>query len=526
MRINTDQVARTLERGPRARLADRRRRGAPDRRGGGRGPRRARAEGFAGRDFFIDRPQLRLGRDERGEPHAVAVRRARASSRSACPRRAGQGGRRRARGAGRDPGPDNLLLVVTTRPEKDAWSSAWFKAFDKHGVVVQTLPVEIGRLPQWISARAARLGLRFEPGAAELLAERVEGNLLAAHQEIEKLALLRADGRADFERRSSAVANSAATTCSSSARRRSRATSRAHAADPRRPARGRRRAAARALGLCRDLRALADLRSGVAEQAFGAGRRAPRGAREARGGACCRPADRALVRRRGARRPAIQGPGGSGRWRRLDHAHRAGGRDGGRPVPAATLPAERIAACARLACSADVRPGPLRAPAHGPRTSRAARPRGRRIRAGRRPAAPCARRSRTPRRGSPCCAPPSATMTASGGRSRAAPPRPVLHGTDAGGAARRARRPADRPDHGHGRLCGHRPLASRRGPARARPRRDRAAPARVAARRGPRRPAPCGAARDGRASCRRLPPASCSAATTPSSTCRPAPCAP
>jgi DNA polymerase-3 subunit delta len=85
-----------------------------------------------------------------------------------------------------DPGPDNLCS--SSRPAgKDTWSSAWLKAFEKHGVFVQTQPVEIGRLPQWIRSAQRRLGLTWS-GRAELLAERVEGNLLAAQQEIEKLA--------------------------------------------------------------------------------------------------------------------------------------------------------------------------------------------------------------------------------------------------------------------------------------------------------------------------------------------------
>ena len=99
-----------------------------------------------------------------------------------------------------DPGPDNLLLVVTARPEKEVWSSAWLKAFEKHGVFALSTPVEIRRLPAWISVeRAARLGIAFDRGAAELLAERVEGNLLAAQQELEKLALLHPGARLDVE---------------------------------------------------------------------------------------------------------------------------------------------------------------------------------------------------------------------------------------------------------------------------------------------------------------------------------------
>ena len=209
MRINSDQVARTLERGL-----------APAWLIVGDEPlltgeaadavrARARAEGFTERDFFVT---------DRGFDWSEVAAASRSLSlfaerrileiRMPTPRPGKEGGAALAALAA-DPGPDSLLLVVTTRPEKDTWSSAWFKAFEKHGVVLQAQPVEIARLPQWIAARAARLGLRFEPGAAELLAERVEGNLLAAHQEIEKLALLLADGRADVDAVQSAVANSA-----------------------------------------------------------------------------------------------------------------------------------------------------------------------------------------------------------------------------------------------------------------------------------------------------------------------------
>ena len=269
MRINTDQVARTLERGLApawlivgdealltGEAADAVR-------------ARARAEGFAGRDLFVtDRSFDWAEISAASRTLSLFAERRILEIRMPTPRPGKEGGAVLAALAA-DPGPDNLLLVVTTRPEKDTWSSAWFKAFDKHGVVVQTLPVEIGRLPQWIAARAARLGLRFEPGAAELLAERVEGNLLAAHQEIEKLALLRADGHADFEAVESAVANSArydvfqlgeAALAGDVARAlRILDGLRAEGVEP----------PLVLWALCRELRALADLRSGVAKQAFG-----------------------------------------------------------------------------------------------------------------------------------------------------------------------------------------------------------------------------------------------------------------
>lgn len=108
-----------------------------------------------------------------------------------------------------DPPPDTLVLVTTGRVEREVYSSAWYKAFERHAVVVQAWPVDITRLPAWIKARARRQGLAVDDEGSRLLAERVEGNLLAAHQEIGKLALLHGDGEVGAEEVASMVANSA-----------------------------------------------------------------------------------------------------------------------------------------------------------------------------------------------------------------------------------------------------------------------------------------------------------------------------
>lgn len=170
---------------------------------------RARAEGYSGRELFItdrsfDWSELLASSQSLSlfsERRIIEVR-------MPSPRPGKEGGAVLARLAS-DPAPDTLLLVVTTRPERDTWSTAWFKAFEKNGAFVQSWPVEIGRLPQWIIDRAARHGLTIDAEGALLLAERVEGNLLAAHQEIEKLALLHAGGSVSVEDVQSAVANSA-----------------------------------------------------------------------------------------------------------------------------------------------------------------------------------------------------------------------------------------------------------------------------------------------------------------------------
>ncbi len=90
--------------------------------------------------------------------------------------------------AGR-PAEDTVLLIRSGRLESKQRSTAWFKALDGAGVVVQVWPLELRELPRWLAGRLDRAGLRLAPDALSLLAERVEGNLLAAVQEIEKLRL-------------------------------------------------------------------------------------------------------------------------------------------------------------------------------------------------------------------------------------------------------------------------------------------------------------------------------------------------
>jgi DNA polymerase-3 subunit delta len=209
MRITTDQVARTLEKGlpPAWLIAG----DEPLLTGEAADAVRAQArrEGYGGREVFhADRwfewPELLAS----CQSLSLFAERRIVELRMAAPRPGKEGGGILARLAA-EPPPDTLLLVSCGRAERETYSTAWFRAFEKHGVVVQSWPVEIGRLPQWIAARAARHGLMIEPEAAELLAERVEGNLLAAHQEVEKLALLAAGGRVTAEEVQAAVANSA-----------------------------------------------------------------------------------------------------------------------------------------------------------------------------------------------------------------------------------------------------------------------------------------------------------------------------
>lgn len=105
--------------------------------------------------------------------------------------------------------PDNLLLISCGKLDKQQQKSKWFTALESAGAVIQIWPVEPSALPGWIRQRLQGRGLQPTAEAAQLLAERVEGNLLAAAQEVEKLALLYGGGGLDAEQVRSAVADSA-----------------------------------------------------------------------------------------------------------------------------------------------------------------------------------------------------------------------------------------------------------------------------------------------------------------------------
>jgi len=92
------------------------------------------------------------------------------------------------------PSPDTLLLIVTGKLEKRDREAKWVSAFAEAGAVVAVYPVEAAQLPAWITRRMRARGLTPGSGVAELLAHHMEGNLLAAAQEIDKLALSREPG--------------------------------------------------------------------------------------------------------------------------------------------------------------------------------------------------------------------------------------------------------------------------------------------------------------------------------------------
>lgn len=87
-------------------------------------------------------------------------------------------------------GSDNVLLLAMGKLDFRQQKSAWFQALDKAGLFVPVWPVDLSRLGFWLRDRAGGYGLNLDLDAARLLGERTEGNLLAADQELQKLALL------------------------------------------------------------------------------------------------------------------------------------------------------------------------------------------------------------------------------------------------------------------------------------------------------------------------------------------------
>lgn len=88
------------------------------------------------------------------------------------------------------PNPDNVLLVSAEVIDRASQKTKWFRTFTQQAGVITAWPVKRQQLPQWLDKRARTLGLTLTADALALLAERVDGNLLAAQQEIQKLALL------------------------------------------------------------------------------------------------------------------------------------------------------------------------------------------------------------------------------------------------------------------------------------------------------------------------------------------------
>jgi len=94
---------------------------------------------------------------------------------------------------------DTVSLITLPGLERQGQSARWFAALEQAGQVVHAAAVKRDRLGQWLASRLAQHGQQADARTIEFLVERVEGNLMAAHQEVQKLALLFRPGLLPYE---------------------------------------------------------------------------------------------------------------------------------------------------------------------------------------------------------------------------------------------------------------------------------------------------------------------------------------
>jgi DNA polymerase-3 subunit delta len=97
---------------------------------------------------------------------------------------------------------------VAPKLDRNAQSAKWVKTLESAGIYLPVWPIDLRELPRWIAERMRRAGLEADRDAVTMIANRVEGNLLAASQEIEKLRLILGEGKVTAKDVTDAVANS------------------------------------------------------------------------------------------------------------------------------------------------------------------------------------------------------------------------------------------------------------------------------------------------------------------------------
>ena len=107
----------------------------------------------------------------------------------------------------KDLSPDNLTLITLPKLDWQTAKAAWVAALQQGAVYIEIPVVERAALPGWIGVRLAAQGQSTDRQGLDFIADRVEGNLLAAHQEIQKLGLLHDAGKLTFEQVQDAVLN-------------------------------------------------------------------------------------------------------------------------------------------------------------------------------------------------------------------------------------------------------------------------------------------------------------------------------
>ena len=121
----------------------------------------------------------------------------------------GDAGGKALRAFAEAPATDDVLLIVAGKIDTKSQQTKWYKTVEAAGVALPIWPMAVAELPGWINQRMKAKKLRPTRDAAQVLAERVEGNLLACAQEIDKLFLIHGEAEISAEMVADAVANSA-----------------------------------------------------------------------------------------------------------------------------------------------------------------------------------------------------------------------------------------------------------------------------------------------------------------------------
>jgi len=108
-----------------------------------------------------------------------------------------------------NPPSDSILLIVSAKLDKATQRSKWFSQLEKTGVHIAVWPIETRQLSGWIQQRARSKAMKLAPAAVQLIVDRVEGNMLAAAQELDKLHLLFGANQIDEQAVLEAVSDSA-----------------------------------------------------------------------------------------------------------------------------------------------------------------------------------------------------------------------------------------------------------------------------------------------------------------------------
>jgi DNA polymerase-3 subunit delta len=121
----------------------------------------------------------------------------------------GDAGSKALQAYAKNPPADKILLITTSKLDTSTKKNKWLKAIENAGIFIQVWPIDRTKLPNWIASRMQQAGLQTNSDGLNLLADYVEGNLLAAAQEIEKLRLLYGSGMLNTEQITAAIADNA-----------------------------------------------------------------------------------------------------------------------------------------------------------------------------------------------------------------------------------------------------------------------------------------------------------------------------